>query len=154
MCLRRRKKRPIRKARNPNENAKIRFSSTGLHNHSSSGNVLNIVRQCLDPDGTGDLMEVREPRVVQTEMLRPDVEDNFRCLFVASWKKEHSPKNISNFKQIIWLLQCLGVNKYDKVWLNKEKIKKVEELESEILKIFYNFGRLFSVIATSGMIMC
>ena len=84
MCLHRRKKRPIREARNPNENVKIRFLSTELHNRWSSGNVLNIVRQCLDPDGTGDLMEVREPRVVQTEMLRPDVEDNFRCLFVAS----------------------------------------------------------------------
>ena len=56
---------------------------------------MSIVTQCLDPDGTGDLMEVREPRGVQMEMLRPDVEGNFRCLFVASWKKEHCPKTLA-----------------------------------------------------------
>lgn len=92
MCHHHRKKRPIREARNPNENAKIRFWSTELRNRLSSGNALNIVMQCQDLDGTGVLMEVRELREVRTEMLMPDVEDNFRCLFVASWMKEHCPE--------------------------------------------------------------
>jgi hypothetical protein len=89
MCRRCRKRRQTTAEKSHCEKSLI--LSTVLGSRLIRGSEKNIVRQCRDLGGRGDQKGDRVHLEDQTERSKPDVEDNFRCLVVASWKTEHCP---------------------------------------------------------------